>query len=55
MKITGEPSAVGAGERYLHYDFSQHFGQKTSDANYKEIILFPGQYLGVIEGKIGYM
>ena len=52
-----EGSSVGgmsAGMRYLSYDFAKHFGKKTDGNDYKELLLLPGQYLGIVEGHIGY-
>ena len=55
--IEVEGSSVGgvsAGMRYLSYDFTKHFGKKNDGSDYKELLLLPGQYLGVVEGWIGY-
>ena len=55
--IEVEGKALGgstSGKRYLYYDFSNHFGQDKDFFGYKEILLLPGQYLGIIEGEIGY-
>ena len=55
--IEVEGSSVGgvsAGMRYLSYDFTKHFGKKNDGSDYKELLLLPGQYLGVVEGRIGY-
>ena len=52
-----EGSSVGgmsAGMRYLSYDFAKHFGKKTDGSDYKELLLLPGQYLGIVEGHIRY-
>ena len=53
IEIVGAPTG-GSGQRYLHYDFSQHFAQSHDDIGYKEIVLQPGQYLGIVKGRIGY-
>ena len=56
--IEVEGSSVGemnAGMRYLSYDFTKHFGKKNDGSDYKELLLLPGQYLGIVEGDIGYM
>ena len=56
-KIVVEGQSIGggtSGERYLNYDFSQHFGHDKDSTGYKEITLDPGQYLGIVDGHIGY-
>ena len=55
IKIEGE--AIGGSttdKRYLYYDFSKHFGEDKNSVAYKEIVLYPGQYLGMVEGHVGY-
>ena len=55
IKIEGQSKGgVTSGERYLNYDFSQHFGYNEDSVGYKEITLYPGQYLGIVDGHIGY-
>ena len=56
VEVEGQPiGGATSGERYLNYDFSQHFGHnKEVSPGYKEVILYPGQYLGIVEGQIGY-
>ena len=48
--LLGKPSDA----RYLYYDFSEHFGQDKGSTGYKEIVLLPGQFLGIVDGHIGY-
>ena len=56
IEIVGMPLAGTdiTKSHYLYYDFSQHFGQSQAETNYKELILNPGQYLGIVKGRIGY-
>ena len=55
IEIEGKPiGGATSGKRYLYYDFSEHFGQAKDSAGYKEVVLLPGQYLGIAQGRIGY-
>ena len=56
IEIVGTPLAGTdtTQSHYLYYDFSRHFGQSQAETDYKEIILNPGQYLGIVKGRIGY-
>ena len=41
-------------ERYLYFDFSEYFGKEKDTDGFKEIFLYPGQFLGIAEGNVGY-
>ena len=40
--------------RYLYFDFSEYFGNEKSSIGFKELMLYPGQFLGIAEGHVGY-
>ena len=45
---------TSADARYLFFDFSEYFGKDKDSEGFKEIMLYPGQYLGIAEGYVGY-